>query len=100
MSHKCAIPVLDGLFPDHEDDLCVRRVLFIAAYWHSLAKLRMHTTTSISIFRSVTKLLGTTVRDFCQTTCLKIAARELPREANARLRRQAQRLVRHQVCTA
>ncbi|KAI0308472.1 hypothetical protein OF83DRAFT_1018933, partial [Amylostereum chailletii] len=86
---QCAIPVFEGLLPDEEDNDRLMRVLFLAAHWHGLAKLRMHTDTTINIFRSVTTSLGDAVREFKQTTCSKFETCELPCEANARIRREA-----------
>ena len=42
---QCAVPVLEGLFPDAFDGV-VQDLLFTLCYWHALAKLRMHTDPS------------------------------------------------------
>ncbi len=59
------------------------------ATWHAYAKLRLHTETTLSLFDSTTKLLGSILRRFANTTCSVYETRELPREEAARGRRKA-----------
>ena len=87
--YQCAIPVFEGLLPDHEDNAKLIHLLFILAYWHGLAKLRIHTDKTIAILQEVTKIFGAIIRDFKATVCCKFQTKELSREANARIRRQA-----------
>lgn len=63
-------------------------MLFIFLLWHGLAKLKMHTETSVNIFERVTVQLGCAVRTF-ERKCRKIDTRELPKEAACRGRRKA-----------
>jgi hypothetical protein len=85
---KCAIPVFDGLLPDpHNTE--VLRLLFTLAHWHALAKLRLHNDFTLDILDSETGALGQQLRDFNNTTCSAFVTRELPREYNARIRRNA-----------
>ncbi|KAF7293656.1 hypothetical protein MIND_01145500 [Mycena indigotica] len=63
---QCILPVIDGLFPMHQklvDQLC-----FELAVWHGYAKLRMHTTTTIQLFRTATTALLATIRRFSRET--------------------------------
>jgi hypothetical protein len=67
----------------------VVRLLFVMAHWHGLAKLRMHTDTTLDMMDAVTSDLGTKLRAFQQKTCAIFKTKELRREANARNRKQA-----------
>jgi hypothetical protein len=64
-------------------------LLFIVAHWHGLAKLRLHTDTTLDILDTLTVSLGKGLREFNQNTCSAFTTRELQREANARSRKQA-----------
>jgi hypothetical protein len=83
---QVAIPVFDGLFPE-PDNTRVLKLLFVMAHWQGLAKLRMHTDTTLDILDKTTQLLGCTLREFRDKTCSKYATRELKKEAEARQRR-------------
>ncbi|KAI0311994.1 hypothetical protein OF83DRAFT_1219078 [Amylostereum chailletii] len=78
---------------DYEDILQLMDLLHISGYWHGLAKLRMHTDSTVSIFRNVTRELGEAMRKFQDTICKKYPAKELKREAEARMRREARKAV-------
>lgn len=84
---QCAIPVFDGLLPEPHNSRLLD-LLFITAHWHGLAKLRIHTNTTLDILDRITTILGQTLRDFLKTTCQEFKTRELPREASARERRK------------
>jgi hypothetical protein len=84
---QCAIPVFDGLLPEPHNTR-VLKVLFDLAHWHGLAKLRMHTDSTLNIFSEVTTALGNALRVFQEQTCSVFPTRELQREQTARLRRQ------------
>ncbi len=62
-------------------------VLFTLAHWHALAKLRLHTESTLSIMESVTTQLGKLLREFQAETCSSFDTRELKRETAARKRR-------------
>ncbi|KAJ2975803.1 hypothetical protein NUW54_g11670 [Trametes sanguinea] len=66
---------------DYEDFL-------ILANWHALAKLRLHTTVTIKIFRAATEHMCRAMRSFARTTCKRYDTRELPKETQARIRRE------------
>ena len=50
------------------------------ATWHALAKLRMHTTSTLTFFDSVTKVLGQLLRHFNDHVCSKYNTVETPAE--------------------
>jgi hypothetical protein len=64
-------------------------LLFVLAEWHALAKLRLHTDSTLSLLKTSTMLLGRTVREFVTKTS-DIITKELPGETARRARTQAQ----------
>ncbi|QRV96107.1 hypothetical protein RhiJN_24125 [Ceratobasidium sp. AG-Ba] len=44
---QCCGPCFEGLFLE-EDDIHIQQLIFTMAHWHALAKLRVHTTTTIA----------------------------------------------------
>jgi len=66
----------------------VLRLLFVLCHWHGLAKLRLHTDETLDTFEQVTKDLCNHIRGFASDTCPSFATMELPRETEARRRRQ------------
>ncbi|KAJ7101338.1 hypothetical protein B0H15DRAFT_936529 [Mycena belliarum] len=87
---QCALPVFEGLLGDPHNDI-VLDLLFILAYWHALAKLRLHTEFTLSKLDEVTKSLGRQLRYFTRVTCAAFTTKELPREEAARGRRNAKK---------
>src|ERR1700722_11481806 len=85
---QCAIPVFDGLLPEPHNGRTLL-LLFTMAHLHALAKLRLHNDFTLDVMDSVTRLLGERLRDFKDKTCSAFETRELKREYNARIRRQA-----------
>jgi hypothetical protein len=65
------------------------QLLFSAASWHALAKLRLHTDHTLNLLDDATSSLGSKLRNFSATVCTEYNTRELQREADARQRRQA-----------
>jgi hypothetical protein len=63
-------------------------LLWELSLWHALAKLRLHTETTVTILEATTTNLGTAVRRF-EKSCRDIDTRELPKEVVARTRRDA-----------
>ncbi|KAJ2911509.1 hypothetical protein MD484_g8905, partial [Candolleomyces efflorescens] len=88
---QCAIPVLEGLFPNQSHDDRVVELLFTMAHWHALAKLRMHTDHTLSILDALTTDLGSQLRQFVSTMCAEVETKELAREFDARTRREAKK---------
>ena len=58
------------------------------AHWHGLAKLHMHTDTTLALFSRVTTSFGNSLRVFKEKTCKMYTTRELERERATRMRRQ------------
>lgn len=90
MPLKCAIPAFEALLPDDHDSRALD-LLFTFAYWHSLAKLRLHTDTTLSILDEWTSILGHECRRFASETCDVIHTKELQREYESRKRREARK---------
>jgi len=93
---QCAIPVFDGLLPEPHNS-AILRLLFVCAHWHGLAKLRMHTDATLDILDQTTSRLGAEFRKFTDKTCAAFNTRELPREVEARKRRQLKKMQAHSV---
>ncbi|KAF8074608.1 hypothetical protein FPV67DRAFT_1559334 [Lyophyllum atratum] len=87
---QCAMPAFDGLFEEPHNKI-IQNLLFLCARWHALAKLRMHTETTVDILKEVTTALGMAFRKFETTTCVAYTTHELPREVEARRRRAAKK---------
>ena len=85
---KCAILVFEGLLPDVHNKI-IMDLLFEMATWHFLAKLRLHTESTLSLLKKSTTQLGTTLRKFNSVTCDTYVTKDLPSEEAARGRRQA-----------
>lgn len=84
------MPVFEGLLPEqHDNDIL--SLLFTAAEWHTLAKLRLHTESTLDLLEQTTTQLGTQLRRFQSYTCSFFVTRELPKEEAARGRRQARK---------
>jgi hypothetical protein len=85
---KCAIPVFEGLLPKKHDGI-VRKLLFELSTWHGLAKLRLHTESTVNDLETSTTRLGEMLREFSGTVCPAYATYDLPSEEAARVRRKA-----------
>lgn len=89
---KCAMPVFDGLLPaKHNND--IQSLLFTTAEWHTLAKMRLHTDSTLAWLDESTKAFGKEIRRFQSHTCSFFDTRELPQEEAARSRRQKKRKI-------
>jgi len=75
--------VFDGLLPEPFNGM-VLRLLYKAAEWHALAKLWLHTDSTLDLLESVTREFGRLTRQFRDKTWDKFNTVELPREAGAR----------------
>ena len=87
IDHECSIPAFDGLFYE-EDNRSISELLFLLSTWHACAKLRLHTDTTLEMFETVAKALCRALRHFAAVTCPRYTTKELPREVNARIKRQ------------
>ena len=59
------------------------------ATWHALAKLRMHTTLTLTFFDGVTKVLGQLLQHFNDHVCSKYNTVETPAEHAKTIRQKA-----------
>ena len=87
---QCCIPCFEGLLPAPHDD-SVLKLLYLASYWHSLAKLRVHTETTLKVLDHVTVLFSKALRHFKEVTCPCFSTVETDREYKARHRAAEQR---------
>ena len=86
--YKCAIPVFEGLLPmKHDKIIC--KLLFELSTWHGLAKLRLHTESSIIDLENSISRLGEILRQFSGTVCPAYATYELPSEEATCVQRKA-----------
>jgi hypothetical protein len=60
------------------------RLLYKAAEWHALAKLRLHTDSTLDLLEAVTREFGRLMRQFRDKTSDKFNTVELPRESGTR----------------
>ncbi|KAG9119749.1 hypothetical protein FRC07_005073 [Ceratobasidium sp. 392] len=79
---QCCMPAFKGLLPEICDGPA-QSLLFLFAEWHGLAKLRLHMTESLKIFKSITTRLGTALRNFVKLT-EELQIRETPKEYTRR----------------
>ena len=84
--------------PD-EDDKIVLTLLFELATFHALAKLRLHTETTILDLEGSTTRLGECMRRFEKFVCSKYNTKELPSELAARTRRQQRKALQKPTTT-
>jgi hypothetical protein len=65
--------------------------LFELATWHGLAKLRLHTETTVQDLENLTARLGDILRDFQKRVSAEYVTYDLPTEEAARSRRQTRK---------
>ena len=85
---QCIMPCIDGLLPEPHNTT-VLSMLFILGTWHALAKLRMHTDSSLKLLDDATTCLGIALRYFTRVTCPKFPTKETAAEFNKRKRKEA-----------
>ncbi|KAI0058498.1 hypothetical protein BV25DRAFT_1810603 [Artomyces pyxidatus] len=83
----CAIPAFDGLLPEPHNGRLLK-LLFELAHLHGLAKLEMHTDTTLDVLSEVTVKFAHAAKDFQDNTCSQFQTRELERERKARRKRE------------
>jgi hypothetical protein len=83
---QCIIPCIEGLLND-DHDKAVKRLLFVLALWHGLAKLRQHTDTTLGYLDDATRRVGAELRSFAVWSA-EYETRETPKEVDARSRRE------------
>ena len=81
------MPVFEGLLTEpHNAHL--QKLLHRMAEWHSFAKLHLHSESTLTYLEKLTRDLGKQMRQFRDKTCSHFETFELPREVEARNRRQ------------
>lgn len=85
---KCALAVFHKLLPAPHDNI-VQKLLFELSTWHALAKLRSHTSETLSDLDTCTKRLGQAIRKFSSVTCDFFETRPLEKEVAKAGRRKA-----------
>lgn len=83
------MPVFEGLFPASHD-IIVQSLLYRFAQWHALAKLRIHSESTLNFLEETFKILSRQLRKFRDSTCAAFKTVELPKEKTARQRRSAE----------
>lgn len=82
--------MFEGLFPI-EHDAVVQSLLYRFAQWHALAKLRLHSDSTLTFFADTFKKLSQRLRNFRSFTCAAFNTVELPKERAARQKKAAKR---------
>ena len=80
---QCSIPAFEGLLPEPFNGMLLR-LLYKAAEWHALAKLRLHTESTLDLLDAVTKEFGRLMRQFRDKTSAEYHTVELSSGADAR----------------
>jgi hypothetical protein len=87
MCSQCCIPCFEGLIPAPHDST-IADLLYLAVYWHSLAKLCIHSETTLKVLDNITTLLAKSLCHFSQVMCLSFNTAESDSEYNARCHQQ------------
>ena len=74
--------MFEGLLPNKHNRV-VWKLLFEFNTWHSLAKLRLHTETTVTDLEHSTTRLGVILRKFQKDVCSAYTTYELPSEEAA-----------------
>lgn len=69
--------------------MAVQSLLYRFAQWHALAKLRMHSESTVTFLEGTFKTLSQALRKFRRDTCPAFNTVELPKEKQARQQRLA-----------
>jgi len=85
------MPAFEGLLPQKHDKI-VQVLLFRLCEWHTLAKLRLHTETSLKLLGQSLRQLSDQIRKFQSCTCVAFQTVELPNEAAQRQRQEVAEL--------
>lgn len=82
------MPSFEGLL-DEPHNRRLMKLLYRTAEWHALAKLRMHSESTLLLLEELTTEFGQLIRQFRDLTCSQFKTVELSRETAARKRRGA-----------
>ena len=80
---QCSIPVFEGLLSEPFNGMLLQ-LLYKAAEWHALAKLRMHMDSTLDLLGAVTREFGYLMRQFHDRTSDEFNTAELPNETGTR----------------
>ena len=90
IAFECAMPVFEALLPTPFDAM-LQDLLFIFSSWHGIAKLQLHTDTTLMYLEELTQVFGSLIQHFTSQTSIAFTTYELPREAAARGRCHARK---------
>lgn len=68
--------------------MIVQSLLYRFAQWHALAKLRIHSDSTLGFLEETFKILSKQLRKFRDSTCAAFVTVELPKEKAARQKKQ------------
>ncbi|KAJ3558432.1 hypothetical protein NM688_g934 [Phlebia brevispora] len=85
---QCSIPVFEGLLPEPHNSHIIS-LLYSMAYFHCLAKMRLHTDTSVALLDQAYSVMASHLRHFQMVVCPHFQTKETLRECAARVRAQA-----------
>lgn len=88
---QCIIPCFEGLLPNQADEDFILDLLYILSHFHSLAKLRMHTDSSLAELEDSIRALGSCLRHLAEVVCPRYATFETAKELGARQRQAAKK---------
>ncbi|RPD82127.1 hypothetical protein L226DRAFT_541597 [Lentinus tigrinus ALCF2SS1-7] len=91
---QVAMPVFEGLLDRPGHNKMILDMLFLLATWHALAKLRIHSDSSLARFERICSSLGEVMRTFMNQLCPDYDTKELPKETASRQRRKAAQAAR------
>ena len=84
---QCMIPRLEGLLPEPHNTT-VLDLVYLIATWHALAKMSVHTDTSLRLLDTATTALGAGLRYFVGVTCPQFKTVETNAEYSKRCRQK------------
>ncbi|EJF61959.1 hypothetical protein DICSQDRAFT_59447, partial [Dichomitus squalens LYAD-421 SS1] len=91
---KCAIPCFENLLPEPYNSIRKTSRTWTHTWaqltrWHALAKLQLHSESTIAALDASTSTLGQAMRAFLRHVCRQYSTQELPKETQSRQRRKA-----------
>lgn len=78
--------MFENLLSQPDQNEIIMDLLFTMTHWQALAKLRLHTDTTLFILDEVTTQLGHQLRRFRDKLCPQFKTRALPKEIEAEKR--------------
>ncbi|KAG2064257.1 hypothetical protein BDR04DRAFT_972878, partial [Suillus decipiens] len=86
---QCAILVFEGLFLSDYNGL-IQSLLYQFVKWHALAKLRIHSESTLNFLEELFKKLSQKLHKFKSYTCAAFHSVQLPKEKPAHQQKSAQ----------